>query len=294
MDELDINTYPEYSSILNYYRSNFSFKMKIEEENKFTITLNYDNILEYFSVTNFNGADILHSQFKTLNKFFIFLNKQNKKFIIYISKLNKEYCDIVLKLTNDKYFRHVFKLKNKDVSQDLESIKEQKVLNVKVDDLIILCENSDNYTVLKDVIFQRKENCYVFNFVNHSYIIFISKIQVIIHISGKNENRKINDYIRTNYDIYNLLNKNEIQKEEVFFEEYQLDQVINGIYSYIKNNILEFHAIKKRIPKAIFGQKVLKENNDYKREEYSEFFADYFGNYSKKKIKKNLYLRKIN
>ena len=62
----------------------------------------------------------------------------------------------------------------------------------------------------------------------YSYIIFISKIKVIINIEDE-ENKKIEKEIKTNNDIYELLEENYIDTNDVFLGEFKLEQVINGI-----------------------------------------------------------------
>jgi hypothetical protein len=200
--------------------------------------------------------------------------------------MNNKYCYLIFRFSNNKNNKDVFRLFNKDETNNLESIKRKRLLNCKVDDLINMCKNSDSSLILNDISFVKQKNCYIFRMTDFSYIIFLSNIQVIIHIEDE-ENKEVKENIRTNNDIYKIMEKNNIYADEIFYQKYKLSEVINDINNYIpNNNKLELRVIKKIIPEVNFGEKALNEDKEYKRIEYSEYFTDYFENFNPKNNQK--------
>ena len=110
-------------------------------------------------------------------------------------------------------------------------------------------------------------------------LFFFSKIKVLITIEN---NEQIEEEIRSNYDIYNILEKNNIPIKEVFIKYYPLEEVINNIYNFTEDKIIKLTVIRQEIPKVNYGQNVFDEKKDYKREEYSKFFSEYFQNFNQK------------
>ena len=280
------NNYNEYCSQIVYVYSTFNLKMEKVNHDTLQTSLIYENEIEYSSEFDFSIIQNVFSKFKTVNDFFEFLNEQEKEYSFYISKLNNEYCILSLYSSTNLDL----KLMNKDKRKNIEIYKKEKLLKYNVDKIIEMCEKNDNIRyniILKDISYENGKNSYIFQFHNDDYyIIFLSIIQVIFHIEDE-ENREIKENIRTNYDINNLVEKNKINKEDVFLGNRQLKKVINNIDNYINNDKLELRVIINRIPEAKFGEKPLKENIDYKREQYSEYFSEYFENFNplqKKKI----------
>ena len=279
------NKSPEYNSKIQYYETSFDFAIKAEKKDKLKFCLIYENEMEYSLDYNFIEIQQKHQQFKTIYDFFKFLQDCQKDYNFFISELNREYCDLVLKFSSDILDPFSFQLINKDKNKYIGKIKENKLLKYSADNLIEMCNNQKNGSViLNDISFEERDNCYSFKLDNHSYIIFFSKIQVIINIEG--ENKEIKEEIRTNYDIYNIIKNNKIDEREVFLKEFQIEVVINAIDIYIKDGKLELRVIKKRIPEAKFGENTLSKNIDYKREEYSMYFTEYFENFSQENNKK--------
>ena len=138
---------------------------------------------------------------------------------------------------------------------------------------------------MDDISFQRGENCFIFKLNKYSYIIFISKIKLILNIEDDEKNQIIEE-IRTNNDIYEILKKHNINKNDVFLGEYKLEEVINVIDTFIEDNTLKLRFIKKIIPESKFGEEPMRNDINYKREEYSEYFPEYFENYNPNNNKK--------
>ena len=288
------NQLVEYKTEIKYYYSTFNLNIKIEENNIFEIILIYENEIEYSYKYKFTDALQKHQQFKTINDFFKFLNN-GKNYCFYILEINREFCSLALRMSDNIFNEDIFKLINKDKNNDIESYKEKKLLNYKVDDLIEICKKSSSL-ILNDISFEKRENCYSFELNKHNFIIFISKIKVIINTEDK---LTITEDIKSNYDIYRLIEKNNLKEKEIFFKKYQLGQVINAIDTFIENGKLELRVIGKKVPDGNFGQNVFDENKDYSRDEYSEFFAEYFENFNPKnnsnifKFEKNILRKEI-
>ena len=278
MESTNQNKYIKYSSEIKYDKSSFKLNLNFENYDKFKISLIYADEIEYSSEFNFTSSEIKNPNCKTKDEFLAFLNECSNEYYFYISDINKEYCILTIKFSDNILNKNNFKLLNKDKNKDIESIKRNKLLNYNVDALIEECKKSEAI-ILDDIFFQRGENCYIFNLNKYSYIIFISKIKVIIHIEDDEKNQIIEE-IRTNNDIYEILKKHNINENDVFLGEYKLEEVINVIDTYIEDNILKLRFIKKIIPETKFGENAMRDDINYKREEYSEYFSEYFENYN--------------
>ena len=266
----------EFKSVLKYYYSKFDFTLKVENNNNFKLTLIYSQIVEYSSEYNFKYIQDKKPAFKTIFEFFEFLNDSNIiKF--YISEIKKEYCKLILYFNNDSYNEFTFNLMNRNNNLDFETYKEKKLLYFKPDELINLCKESNSEIILNDILFEYRSQCYCFNYIAHPYIIFISKIKLEIY---KDNKKIIEEYIKTNYNIKEIIKNNNINERDVYFENYTLEEIINIIDLYIKNDLLKLKIIERVIPKATFGQEVLNINKEYKRENYSKYFSEYFENYN--------------
>ena len=292
MESTNQNKYIKYNSEIKYDNSTFKLNLNFENYDKFKISLIYADEIEYSSEFDFTSTEIKNPKCKTRDEFLTFLNESNNEYYFSISDINKEYCILTIRFSDNIFNKNDFKLLNKDKNKDIESIKRNKLLKYNVDTIIDKCKNSKSI-ILDDIFFQRRENCYIFSLNKYSYIIFISKIKVIIHIED-DENNQIIEEIRTNNDIYDILKKNNINKNDVFLGEYKLEEVINVIDTFIEDNILKLRFIKKIIPESKFGEEPMSNDIDYKREEYSEYFSEYFENYNPNNNKKFLNFKKIN
>jgi len=284
MDSKNQNKYFEYNSEIKYNYSIFTLNLNLEKNGNFKISLIYAKEIEYSSEFDFTSCNFKYHKCKTTSEFFTFLNECKNEYLFYISEINKEYCNLSIKFSDKIFNKNNFKLLNKDKNKDIETFKRNKLLSYDVDVLIDKC-NKSNLIILDDISFKKGKNCYKFKLSSYYYIIFISKIKVIIHIED-DENKEIIKEIRTNNDIYELLEENNINKNDVFFGEYKLEKVINAIDNYIENNTLKLRFIKKIIPEAKFGEEPMEEDIDYKREEYSEYFTEYFENFNPNNNKK--------
>ena len=272
----------EFNSEMKYLHSKFDFFMKINENIFLEMALIYENTIEYYSKYNFIDVQNIFHQFKNIYAFIKYLNEFRNKYNIYISTIDKDNCKLSLVFYDNIMSSHDFILSNKNKNLNIESYKEKKLLNYNVDKIIELCKESES-VILKDISFEPRQICYYFFFDNHTYIIFYTKIKVEIILD---DNKNIEENIRTNYDIKKLIQKNNIDEKEVFVNAHNLGQIINYIDSYIKDGKLELKVIKKKILKAKFGQSLLKIDKDYSREQYSEYFSEYFENFNKKNNKK--------
>lgn len=266
----------EYNSQIQYLHSTLNFNIKIENEISIKLILTYEKEIEYSAKYDFIYIQEKYPQFKKTYDFFEFLNKRGKDIFFHISELNKEYCDLDIGISKNEL---KFTLLNQDKNKNIDLYKENKLLNTEIGKLIELC-GKDECLILNDINFEKAYNSYRFRFSDHSYIIFISKIKVIIHTEDK---KIIEGYIQTNYDIYNLLKENNLDEKDVFCENYQLGKVLKVIDLFIKDkDKLSLKIIKKQIPETKFGQKVLDKNKDYQRQTYSEYFEEYFENFNSK------------
>jgi hypothetical protein len=248
MDSKNENQYIKYYSEIKYKYSTFKLDLNLEKDDNLKISLIYADELEYSSIFKFTSLKIKYHKCKSINEFFIFLNEYEKDYQFYISEIKIEYCNLTIQFLDNIFNENNFKLLNKNSNKDIESIKRNKLLSHNVDELIEKCKKSGSI-ILDDISFQKGENGYIFNLNHYSYIIFISKIKVIINIEDE-ENKKIEKEIRTNNDIYELLEENYIDKNNVFLGKFKLEQVINGINNYITNNILTLRVIIKKIPET--------------------------------------------
>ena len=271
------NIFAEFRTQIEYYSSKFELIVKEEKNSSFKIILIYEKEIEYSSLFSFIDFQKNYPIFETLNHFFKFLKESLNVSVFFISELNREYCYLALCTPDNTLIEDYFKLLNIDKDKDVESYKEKKLLNCSVDELIDMCKKSDN-VILSDITFENGENCFIFNLKEHCYIIFTIKIRVIFNIDNE---KNIEDDIRTNYDIYELIKKYKIDEKDVFCQQEKLEEVIKSTDTFIKNNKLELRVIKKQIPVSIFGQNVLKSGNN-SRIKYSQYFIEYFENYDPK------------
>ena len=284
MESTNQNKYIKYNSEIRYNNSSFKLNLDFENDDKFKISLIYADEIEYSSEFNFTSFEIKNPQCKTRDEFLTFLNECANEYHFNISDINKEYCILTLRFSDNIFNKNNFKLLNKDKNKDIQSIKRNKLLKYNVDALIELCKKN-NSIILDDISFQRGENCFIFKLNKYSYIIFISKIKLILNIEDDEKNQIIEE-IRTNNDIYEILKKNNINKNDVFLGEYKLEEVINFIDTFIEDNTLKLRFIKKIIPESKFGEEPMRNDINYKREEYSEYFSEYFENYNSNNNKK--------
>ena len=282
--------YLEYKSKLNYHHSNFDFNLKISENDFFKIILIYEKEIEYYLEYNFIDIKSKNPLFNNIDDFFRFLNECKDKYRFRISSIDKEFCNLTLQFADKNYKSQIFHLSNKDKSKNIGMCKEKKILSYKVEQIIEMCNKSKSGIIINDISFEPRINCYNFFLGENIYIIFYSKIKVEITI---NNTVIVEDYIRTNYDIIELIKKNKIDEEDVFLNEDQLGEIINYIDCYVKNKKLKL-KIKNIIPQATFRQNLLNiYKRNYTRSEYSQYFSEYFENYNPEN-KDNIFKFKTN
>ena len=279
MDSLSGKKFLEYESKLKYHPNTFDFYMKIEKNNHFLMTLLYDKTIEYYLKFNFFDFKTKNPEFKTIQDFFYFLNECKDKFHFSISENNKEYTDISLNFSENKYNKVDFRLINKNKNLDIISYKEKKLLSMKVDEIIEMCKTATNRSILDDINYEFRFKAYSFNFQSHSFVIFLSKIKLEIY-NYKDNKKIIEEYVRTNYDINKIINENKLNEEDIYCGDYSIKKVINYIDLYIENYSIILKVIKREIPKAVFGLKILNKNENYTRAQYSKYFSEYFENYN--------------
>ena len=270
-----------YKSKLNYNYSILDLYMKKNKNNYFQIILQYEQIIEYNLNYNFSDIKKINPIFESIYDFFKYLNECSDEFYFNIKDDNKEYCDLTLNFDKEDLNEINFRLISKYKIIDIDTYKEQKLLNMKVDELIDMCKNSENRTILKDIPYQNIMGCYLFKLKKHNFIIFESDAKLEIY-NYKDKSKIIEEYVRTNYDIKNIISKNKLDENSIYYREHIFKEFINYIDIFINNNIIKLIVIQKEIPKAKFGQDILNISENHTREEYSKYFYEYFENYNPK------------
>jgi len=285
MDILSEKKFLEYESKLEYNSSKLDFLIRLEKINCIIMTLIYNREIEYYLEFNFIDFQIKNPEFKSIYDFFNRLNEYRDKYHFYINRNNKEYTDISLYFFKDKYydinFRLINKNKNKDTQIDIDSYKEKKLLSLSADEIIGMCGTGYSGIILNDIKYKHSNKTYSFKFHDNSLLIFLTKIKLQIYNYKENE-IIIEENVRTNYEIKKIIIENKIREEEIFCSDYSVSEVINYINIYIEEDTIKLRIIKRDIPKAIFGEKILNINQNYTRSQYSKYFSEYFENYNPK------------
>ena len=203
-----------YKSKLNYNYSILDLYMKKNKNNYLQIVLQYEQIIEYNLNYNFSDIQKINPTFESIYDFFKYLNECSDEFYFNIKDDNKEYCDLSLNFDKEDLNEINFRLISKYKNIDIDTYKEQKLLNMKVDELIDMCKNSENRTILKDIPYQNIMGCYLFKLKKHNFIIFESDAKLEIY-NYKDKSKIIEEYVRTNYDIKNIISKNKLDENAI-------------------------------------------------------------------------------
>ena len=152
-----------------------------------------------------------------------------------------------------------------DIKEDYESILEKLENNA-------LSENYPSYNYIGNYFSYKIINTEL----NDSVILFIYRIKV--NIQFKNSNRKETFLAHSNLDIENFCKKNFIDMDSLYLNDdkiYKNDNILNYL-AYIKNKELNLFSKEKEGLREISPKILFRLKEEYKVEEYSSFYKDYF------------------
>ena len=272
-----------YSKHIDYNNLVYLFSIK-QIQNKtfyFILTMNEIKYEKVYKLSDENKNDIINTLLQNKNEIDIVLNS-----------INKNKAEITIKLLG--FDIHVDLLKD-DNGEEIKSI-----FDYDYDELIKIC----NDKVKNEKLF-KKFNINVYHGTNifriekgKNFLLFSPKIKVEII---QNSKIILKFTVGTNYEIKELLVKNNIDINKVFINNKKLSIEFNALYLHIKENKLILEIIENQMPNITIKREILNWEKDYYPKDYSEFFYDYFktekkenelfiyeNNDSREKIHKNI------
>ena len=150
--------------------------------------------------------------------------------------------------------------------------------NLSYSKVIFLCKEEKLVEVTKNsLFFEKRDFSYkiIFTETDDTIILFIKEIDLII-IDGNNKCYK--KTIICNLDIMKYLEELKINIKYVIINNdnsLKLEELINLIYLYVKDNKILLYELKLEIPK-IEGKLIGFKDDDINPEKYSDYFFDYF------------------
>ena len=222
----------------------------------FILTLNEIKYEKVYQLSEGSKNDIINSLLQNINTIDIVLNS-----------INKNKAEITIKLLG---FNLLVDLLKVDKEKEIKSI-----FDYDYDELIKKCnEKEKNEKLFSRTPFNVFQDTYIFRIGRgNNFLLFSSNINVKII---QNSQIILKDTLRTNYEIKELLAKNNIDINKVFINNKKLADKINVLYLELNNNELILEIVENKMPDITIKKEVLDWKKDYYPKEYSEFFYDYF------------------
>ena len=257
----------------------------MENENKlesiYSKHIDYNNLVYLFSIKQIQNKTFYF--ILTMNEIkyekVYKLSDENKNDIINTLLQNKNEIDIVLNSIYKNKAEITIKILGFDIHVDLlkdDNGEENKsIFDYDYDELIKVCNDKvKNEKLFKKFNINVYHGTYIFRIEKgKNFLLFSPKIKVEII---QNSKIILKHTVGTNYEIKELLVKNNIDINKVFINNKKLSNEFNALYLHIKENKLILEIIENQMPNIIIKREVLNWEKDYYPKDYSEFFYDYF------------------
>ena len=247
-----------YSKQIDYENLEYLFYIKQIKSKSvhFFLTLNEIKYEKVYQPSEENEFDHIILLLQNINKIDIALNS-----------INENKAEIIIKILSFVFHAALLKVDN---GEEIKSI-----FAYDYDELIKKCnEKEKNEKLFSRTPFNIFQDTYIFRIGRgNNFLLFSSNINVKII---QNSQIILKDTLRTNYEIKELLVKNNIDINKVFINNKKLADKINVLYLELNNNELILEIIENKMPDITIKKEILDWKKDYYPKEYSEFFYDYF------------------